>query len=139
MAVVVPAMEQRLRAYFAGRGDVALALLFGSCARGQARAGSDVDVAVRFVPGAARGGLEHPLYSVAADLPALVGRRVDVVDLDRAGPVLTFAIASDAVLLWEAQEGSAVDFRAAAYDRYADTAYMRQVQQTYLSEDLLRS
>ncbi len=55
-------MEQRLRAYFAGRGDVALPLLFGSFARGQARARSDVDVAVRFVPGAARDGLAHPLY-----------------------------------------------------------------------------
>ena len=131
-------MEQTLGSYFARRGDVALALLFGSFARGEPRPASDVDIAVRFVPGAARDGLAHPVYGVAADLPALVGRRVDVVDLDHAGPVLTFAIASEGVLLWEANEGLEVAFRADAYDRYADTAHLRRVQQAYLTEDLLR-
>jgi predicted nucleotidyltransferase len=106
------AVAEGLRPPCVGRGDVALAVPFGSWARGQARASSDVDVAVRLLSGAAGRGLDHPLFAVAADLPSRVGRRVDVVDLDRAGPVLAFAIAAESVLLCEAEPGLGVDFRA---------------------------
>jgi predicted nucleotidyltransferase len=130
-------MEDALAAYFARRGDVRLALLFGSQARGDARPGSDVDVAVQFEPSAHRSGLSHPRFEVAADLERLCRRAVDVVDLAAAPPVLSFAIAGEGRLLFEKSEGLGVEFRAAAYDRYFDTAPLRRVREQYLLEDIL--
>lgn len=127
-----------LRSYFARRGDVRLALLFGSQARGQARERSDVDVAVQFEPAAsARPGLDHPLFAVAADLQVLLGRPVDVVDLSRAEPPLAFAVAAEGEVVCEREPGLATEFRAAAFDRYLDTAPLRRLRSVYLIADLL--
>lgn len=131
-------MHDALRGYFARRGDVRLAFLFGSLARGEAHPGSDADIAVAFAPGITGKGFEHPLYAVAADTPVLVGRRVDVVDLAAVPPNLGYAVAAEGLLLWEAEPGLETDFRASAFDRYFDTAPLRRVRQAYLLEDLLR-
>ena len=129
-------MLELLRAYFRGRPDVDLAFLFGSVARGEATARSDVDVAVRLMPAAPRQGLRDPVLSIGVDLGGRVGRQVDVLDLDRASPPLAYAVAVDGVLLAEAEEGLHVSFRAAAFDRYADTAPLRRLREIYLLEDL---
>jgi predicted nucleotidyltransferase len=57
--------------------DVAEAYLFGSMARGVARAGSDVDIAVG-------GCLAAGFYRLAAELERALGLPLDLVDLDRA-------------------------------------------------------
>jgi predicted nucleotidyltransferase len=129
-------VQERLRDYFRRRGDVRLALLFGSLARGQGRPESDLDVAVRFAPGSRRPGLEHPRFAVAADLSPLVGRSVDVVDLDEAPPGLAWAVAAEGIVLREAEPGLATDFRAAAYDRYCDTAPLRRLREAYVLDAL---
>jgi hypothetical protein len=49
--------------------------VFGSVARGEATAGSDVDFLVEFEPG--RGLLDHT--ALVAELEDLLGRKVDVV------------------------------------------------------------
>lgn len=128
-----------MAAYFARRGDVRLAMLFGSRARGDARPGSDVDVAVHFEVDAGGQGLDHPRFAVAADLAGLCGRPVDVIDLAVAPPVLAFAIASEGRLLFERCAGLSVAFRAGAYDRYCDTARLRRVREQYLMREILGS
>jgi len=60
-----------------------------------------------------------------------------VIDLDRASPPLAFAVAADGALLWEAEEGLEILFRAAACDRYADTAPLRRLREAYLLQDLI--
>ena len=124
-----------VRTYLAGRGDVLLALLFGSLARGEASARSDVDVAVRLRPGVPRRGLVDPVLAIGTDLTARLGRSVDVLDLARASPALAFAVAADGLLLWECEAGMEVLFRAAAYDRYADTAPLRRLREAYLLQE----
>lgn len=57
--------------------DVGEAYLFGSVARGVARAGSDVDIAVG-------GCLAAGFYRLAAKLERALGLPLDLVDLDRA-------------------------------------------------------
>lgn len=129
-----------LSAYFARRGDVRLAILFGSRARGNARADSDVDVAVQFDDEAARRtGLAHPQFAIAADLARVCGHPVDVVDLRTAPPPLAFVIAGEGRVLFERSSGLSLDFRAGAYDRYADTAPLRRVREQYLMEDIRRT
>lgn len=56
--------------------------LFGSVARGEATAGSDVDLVVRLGPGFSKGGFEHfgRLEELRRRLAEIVGRDVDVVE-----------------------------------------------------------
>lgn len=68
--------------------------LFGSVARGEATAGSDVDLVVEFDPG--RITLTSFL-DFTDDLEALLGRRVDVVSLEKLTPRLRAQVEAEAV------------------------------------------
>lgn len=72
------------------------ALVFGSVARGDARADSDLDVAI--------GGLTAPMSALELGdligrLEEATGRAVDLVVLDDAGPGLAFRIVRDGVVV----------------------------------------
>lgn len=99
-----PQLEARLHDYFVARGDVTLALVFGSVARGEARTESDLDIGILPAPDAVN-GLNGPVLTAMVDLPPLVRRRVDVVDLRGVSPVFGFAVAQAAVRLYEAEPG----------------------------------
>jgi len=69
--------------------------LFGSVARGDTTASSDVDLVVRFEPGRSlldQGGL-------LMDLQDLLGVRVDVIDEDAMGPRLRHEVMREAIPL----------------------------------------
>ena len=71
---------QRLAAALEKRGDVRLAYLFGSLARGTARPDSDVDVAL---------SLGRPMTTaekidLIGSIGALLGRPVDLIDMETA-------------------------------------------------------
>jgi predicted nucleotidyltransferase len=85
-----------------------LAVLFGSAARGGAAPGSDLDVGVLFDPG------QESVPALEVALARATGRRVDVVRLDAAPPLLRFEIARDGRVLLERTPHSWVDFRARA-------------------------
>jgi predicted nucleotidyltransferase len=99
-------LTARLRAFFAGRPEVRLAILFGSRARAQERADSDVDVAVAASP------LDR--LGLMRDLAAAMGRPVDVVDLDRAGYFLLVALLRDGVVVHEGRRHAAAEWRTRA-------------------------
>jgi len=83
-------MLDKLREYFSKRDDVAFAFLFGSQARGEARIGSDVDIAVYFYPKRRRPiEFEEEIYyegedEIWAELEELLEREVDLLVLNRA-------------------------------------------------------
>ncbi len=121
-------MPERLRAVLASHPGVRLGYVFGSAARGALRADSDVDVAVRF---AARPTLDG-LAALALNLERAAGRRVDVIDLDTAPPLLLREVVKEGRLLFAASDDERVAFETAALARYADTAHLRHVQAEYL-------
>jgi predicted nucleotidyltransferase len=85
---------------------VRLALLFGSHARGDAREGSDVDIAV-----------DAPcldLIELAARLSQAIRRDVDVVPVQDAGVPLLEEIVRDAIVIYEAREGAGALWHARA-------------------------
>ena len=96
MAAHLPA----LRAYFGARGDVLLAYLYGSHARGTAGPLSDVDVAV-LLEGepSARECFQVRLDVIGAMMEMLQRDDVDVVVLNEAPPALAFRVIRDGVLL----------------------------------------
>lgn len=95
-----------LRGVLVERPEVELALLFGSRARGLARAASDVDVAVE--------GENVDRLALARDLSAAAGLEVEVVDLRRAGYPLLKALLRDGVVLHQGRPHAEAEFRTRA-------------------------
>ena len=89
--------------------EVDLLVMFGSTARGAGRGGSDVDL-----------GLLSPLATpttrqeLEVAFARAVRRRVDLVDLQEASPLLRFEIARDGVLIWEGRPHAWQGFKARA-------------------------
>lgn len=86
--------------YFSRQDDIELAMLFGSYATALERTDSDLDIAVL-----GRGPLRAPLsvercMSLIAELGALTGRAVDLIDLADAGiPILGSVVTTGRTLL----------------------------------------
>jgi predicted nucleotidyltransferase len=93
--------------------EARLVVLFGSVARGEAVPWSDADVGVSGLP--FWRGLE-----LGAELGALVGREVHVVDLETASEALCFAVARDGSLVAQGAPDAWACFQAAAALRYFD-------------------
>ena len=100
----VDALAASLRRALSGRADVHVAFLFGSRARGAARADSDVDVAV-LAPGV-------DLLDLAAELGRALGVEVDVVSLDDPPIPLLEQIVDQAILAHEGHPGAAAAWRS---------------------------
>lgn len=107
-----------LRRALEAEPDVANALLFGSHARGTARPGSDVDIAVELTAGAARD--VRSLGGLAARLESAVGHPVGLALLDEAAPPLAYRIFRDGRLLVERDHAALVARKARAILDYLD-------------------
>lgn len=110
------------------RDDVRLAYVFGSVARGRARPASDVDVAVLFAGEPAPATLDR----LAEDLEEAVGRRVDLVDLAKAPPLLAHQVVSKGSCVVCRQPSERAAFETRTVLRYLDTAHLRKIQHEYL-------
>lgn len=121
---------EAVRRALEGRADVRLGYLFGSVTRGQARLSSDLDVGVVFstVPAAPE------LDRLTTDLEAAAGRRVDLVVLNDAPPLLVHEVIRTGRVIVCRDEDERVGFETRATARYLDTAYLRRVQHGYLRE-----
>ena len=102
--------------------DLQLLVLFGSAARGRARLGSDIDLAVR-----CDGPADLDAFYLAL-APRLGTDRLDVVDLHRAGPLLGMAVARTGRLLFEREPGAFREFQSLASRRYCDTDKLRRAR-----------
>lgn len=109
----------RLRALFAERSaGVVCAYLFGSVARGEESAGSDVDLAVLFAaqpPATLEDGLGLGLAGVVEEA---IGRPVDLVVLNTAPVDLVHRVLRDGVLVWDADPSARIRFEVAARNAY---------------------
>ncbi len=110
-------LVDRLRNGIATLPAVRLAVLFGSTARGEARARSDVDLGVLLDPDTR----DHRIH-VEAELGRVAEREVDVIFLDTAPPLLRFEISRDGVLLFEKEDGLWTDFKVRAMVDWWDWA-----------------
>jgi predicted nucleotidyltransferase len=115
-----PELEAVLRETFRTQGSgVAFAYLFGSRARGDARADSDVDVGVVLAAGRPR-TLDALPADLLAELERRLGLPVDLVVLDGAPPDLLHRVLRDGVVVHEADHEARVAFEVQARNEYFD-------------------
>ncbi len=129
--MVSDALVSLLRRVFAHHAErIACAYLYGSTARDEARAGSDIDVAVllRETPPATLDGLG---FDVAGELERVLGKPVDIVVLNRAAPDLVHRILRDGVLVHESDRRRRVAFETRSRAEYFDVLpYLRQYRRS---------
>lgn len=126
------AISGRLRDLPTAAPDLRLLVLFGSVVKGRARARSDVDLGVQCDGAADRDAL---FTAIASRLDTA---RIDVVDLRRAAPLLSFEIARTGRLLFEREAGAFREFQSLAARRYADADKFRKSQRRALHAFLER-
>jgi hypothetical protein len=74
--------------------------LFGSAARGEMRAGSDIDILVEFLPDAEIDLVDYA--GLMLDLQQLLGRQVDLVSKNGLKPPIRASVLKEARLLYAA-------------------------------------
>jgi uncharacterized protein len=99
--------------------DVVAAYLFGSHARGEARADSDVDVGILLSQALPRTLLGQP-FSIEDDLRGLTGLPVQVVILNTAPADLVHRVLRDGVLLLDRDPSMRIRFEVVARNAYFD-------------------
>lgn len=105
---------------------VLFAYVFGSYARGEARVDSDVDVAVRFVPGLSEQERFDRSLQLGVALELAVGRTVDVIDLDEAPLRLAGRILGEHLVVAGHDRPERVRYETALFKRYVD--FMQHVR-----------
>jgi uncharacterized protein len=104
--------------------------LFGSEASGRTNADSDVDLGALFARRPSAAGL----LAAREELEGLLGRPVDLVDLEHASPVLAMQVLRHGRLVAERSRVHRIRFTAALPGRYEDVAILRRP-----AEKLLRA
>ena len=116
---------ERLIPLFEQEG-VILAYLFGSLARGQG--GNDVDLAILVE--------DKPAFRLRDAIVDCLGtERLDLVDLQRAPPVLRFEIVRTGYPLYVSDLTLQERFEMATIHLYRDTHHLRRQQEQYLREE----
>lgn len=112
---------QRLSDLLRPRQDIACAWLYGSQARGDARAGSDVDVAVLFeqTPAPTLAGASLA-FDLAADLQQALHLPVEVIVANTAPVDLMHRVLRDGVLVAEKNPSHRVRFEVATRNEWFD-------------------
>jgi len=129
-AIVVGVNKRALADLIESDLDVSLAYLFGSVARGEARRGSDLDLAVLFT----RMPSPERIAEIVVAAERVAGRSVDLVVLNSAPPLLAHEVVSNGRLLVCRDDDERAAFEALATIRYLDTGHLRRIQHEYLHE-----
>lgn len=125
------AME-RLKTIFQQKG-VVIAYLFGSYASGEAKATSDIDIAVLL------DCEREKLYSLYRELmlgvyEALGTERIDLLLLNDAPICMRFEIISQGKLIYSCDDQELNIYEMNVISKFQDTIYLRKVQNDYLKK-----
>ena len=111
--------EDLLQFFATPRHGVAAAWLFGSVARGTARAGSDVDVAI-LTDGSPSHGLDGLRLDLEGEVERMLAIPTQLVVLDRAPVDLTHRVLRDGVLLCEPDRSARIRFEVRVRNEFWD-------------------
>jgi uncharacterized protein len=119
---LIAALVRRASAWLDDQFGLDALWLFGSAATGMATTDSDIDLAALF----RRRPSAVELLEARQQLGSLVSRDVDLVDLDRAPPVLLMQVLRHGQLLLDREPARRMRLVAAAPGRYEDLKIVRR-------------
>jgi len=116
--MIIPSVESLTQSVQQVLPKCKAAWMFGSFARGESRADSDIDVAVMFEPSAQTDVWQ--LRQQAQALASQWGREVDLVNIRDVSPVLQFEIIQSNQRLFAKDAEQADNFELFAMSQYRD-------------------
>ena len=122
-------IRHRLEPLFLEDG-LKLVLLFGSSVTGNMHRRSDIDIGLLF------NGDMDTLALTNRVIRLLKTDKVDVVDLNRASPLLKFSASRNCQVLFEKTPGIFSTFNSLAFRRYVDTKKLRDAQHSVVMDFL---
>jgi len=129
---------QKLAAVAARFPEVDVLYLFGSRAKGSARAGSDVDLAVLLGEQTDRERYFDLKRRLAAEFSAVAGDSVDVLILNETPLHVTYEAVAPRMILYEHDAAHWVEFEVQAVSRYFDFRPLLEVRKEYVKQQLSR-
>jgi len=123
-----------VKVFWEESNDIFLVYLFGSLA--EEKNANDIDLAILFNT--------KPSYEKITELLErlykLIGtQRIDIANLNRAGPVFKFNIITSGKLLYMKDVDTVNTFELKVIKEHMDTGHMRKVQRWFLKEKVLRN
>jgi uncharacterized protein len=115
----VSVLKHRIEEKLGADPSVAAVYLFGSQARGVARADSDVDLGILYAVAPRATLLDQP-FELQAQLSSALGKPVDIVVMNTAPVDLVHRILRDGQLLLEADKSRRIAFEVQARNAYFD-------------------
>lgn len=113
---------------FCARHSVRILTVFGSAAQDDRHAG-DLDIGVLVEPGAT---IDYP--TIVTDLTNLADTDIDLVHLNRGGPVIRERALIGSVVLFESEPGAWASASTAAARERMDTAHLRRLDLELLAQ-----
>jgi predicted nucleotidyltransferase len=122
-------LDRAVAAAAHGEPSVLAAYVFGSRARDEARAGSDLDVAVLEAPNCSL-TLEAE-ERLRREIAQATGLAVDLARLTRSSPVLAFEVLEGGRRVFARDVDTVDEIEELLLRRYLDTEHLRRVQREY--------
>lgn len=110
----------KIRERLSNQDDLIAVYLFGSVAEGKAHGLSDIDVAVLFADDLSAEELFGRTLAIGGMLEQVLQRTVDLIPLNRAGPLLRFQVIQKGTLLLEKDRTQRCLFQMRAMNAYYD-------------------
>ncbi len=127
--------DNQVQSKLKGEFNVRFAALFGSIASGQAKRGSDVDLAILFETKPTRKG-EAQLVEYLRSL--LKVDRLDVVCLNDAGCALRYEVSQEGILLFENREDAFLNFCIRTFKEFEEMNFLNRHYHEVQMEELTR-
>ncbi len=124
-------ITEAVASFSAAQPLVQAAYLFGSAVRGHFSMESDIDIAILF--SCPPDGLR--LLDLQEDLIALLGRQVDLVNLNHASPILATQVLKYGESVFERSAHAAREFRVRTMFAYYDLKTVRKCVEEALVSD----